>query len=366
CVAVAVAPTWTGETIAAFLQRVIAVLGRPAGFLKDGGADLGKAVRLLGERGWPSPCIADISHVIANLLKHEYRHHPLFETFLSACGKTSQKLKQTVLACLAPPKVSSKARFMNLHRLVRWADQLLKHAPVGRVAPESLTAKLRASLDQLPACQAFIGRFRRDATPLLACQKLLKTQGLSGTTVAQCEALIEPIPLTSAVRVGFTEWLNAQQHIAETLGVANTGLPISSDPIESLFGVVKHHGTGEIKDAYRLATRLPALCGPLPKEEAQQVLNVSVAQQHRVIGSPPSLSQQRRCILPHPGALNQLTVADTEAPLELIPGAKNRSKNPITLILSAHCANIRGPVISVPNTVMLPSKDPPAQIAMLA
>ncbi|MCP5081411.1 MAG: hypothetical protein GY948_06900, partial [Alphaproteobacteria bacterium] len=251
CVAVAVAPTWTGETIAALLQRVIAVLGRPAGFLKDGGADLGKAARLLGERGWPSPCMADISHVIANLLKHEYGQHPLFNTFLSACGKVSQKLKQTVLACLAPPKVSSKARFMNLHRLVRWAEQLLKHAPVEHDAAESLTAKLRASLDQLPACNDFIDHFLRDATPLLACQKLLKTQGLSHTSVAQCKALIEVIPHTSTVRLGFTDGLTAQLHLAQTLGVADTGLPISSDPIESLFGVVKHHGSGEIKDAYR-------------------------------------------------------------------------------------------------------------------
>lgn len=366
CVAVAVAPTWTGETIAALLQQVIAVLGRPAGFLKDGGADLGKAARLLGERGWPSPCIADLSHVLANLLKHEYSHHPLFDTFLSACGKTSQKLKQTVLACLAPPKVSSKARFMNLHRLVRWADQLLKHAPEECVAAESLTAKLRASLDQLPACKAFIHRFLRDATPLLACQKVLKIQGLSKATAQHCETLIEPIPLTSAVRVGFTNWLHAQLHIAETLAVADSGLPISSDPIESLFGVVKHHGAGETKDAYRLATRLPALCGPLTKDDAQRVLNVSLAQQHAVIGSPPSLSQQRRCILPHPGALNHLTVADTEPPFVLIPGAKNRSKNPITSTLSDHYTKTTDPPMSTQHIPSARSKDHTRALLMTA
>ena len=100
CVAVSVADSWTGESIATFLKRVIAVADRPAAYLKDGGSDLGKAVRLLNEQEIGSPSIDDISHVIANLLKHRYHDHPMFETFLSACGHVSGKLKQTILACL--------------------------------------------------------------------------------------------------------------------------------------------------------------------------------------------------------------------------------------------------------------------------
>ena len=117
CIGVSVATCWTGESIADFLQKIITTAGRPVAYLKDGGTDLGKAVRLLDERGLPSLCIDDISHIIANLLKHEYKDHPMFKTFLSSCGKVSKRLKQSTLACLAPPKVSTKARFMNLHRL---------------------------------------------------------------------------------------------------------------------------------------------------------------------------------------------------------------------------------------------------------
>jgi hypothetical protein len=35
--AVSVADSWTGESIAAFLGRLIASAGRPAAYLKDGG-----------------------------------------------------------------------------------------------------------------------------------------------------------------------------------------------------------------------------------------------------------------------------------------------------------------------------------------
>ncbi len=105
CVAVSVASTWTGDTIAAFLRRVIAIVGRPVAYLKDGGSDLQKAIRLLEAQGLASPSIDDVSHVIANLLKRRYHDHPMFETFLSACSRISANLKQTILACLIPPKV---------------------------------------------------------------------------------------------------------------------------------------------------------------------------------------------------------------------------------------------------------------------
>ena len=39
--------------------------------------------------------------------------------------------------------------------------------------------------------------------------------------------------------------LSSQLETAKTLGLDHIGLPISSDAIESLFRVAKHHGAGE-------------------------------------------------------------------------------------------------------------------------
>jgi hypothetical protein len=183
--AVSVADSWTGESIAGFLEHLIASAGRPTAYLKDGGTDLQKAIRLLGAQGMASPCIDDVSHIIANLLKWWYQDHPIFETFLSACGRVSGKLKQTVLACLAPPKVQTKARFMNVHRLIRCADRLLRLSSSGGARKGSTLSKLRTCLDRLPSCRAFIKRFRDDAVPLLECQRILKARGLSHSTIAQ-------------------------------------------------------------------------------------------------------------------------------------------------------------------------------------
>lgn len=325
CIAVSVADSWKGESIADLLKRLIGVIGRPAAYLKDGGSDLQKAIRLLDEQGLGSSSIDDISHAIANLLKHRYCDHPMFETFVSACGSVSGKLKQTILACLVPPGVHTKARFMNFHRLIIWADRLLKLSPPGGAAKGSTLAKLRACMDRLPSCRTLIKRFRADAVPLLECQKILKTKGLSYSTLAQCDPLIQTIP-SEGVRRDFIAYLQRQFDTAAALGLEEIGLPISSDQVESLFGLAKQHGVGEIKDADRIAVRLPALCGALTRAEAERVMGVSVADQNEATSCITSLIKQRREILPNSDRLESLDINQVRAHVTLIPDAGNRSK----------------------------------------
>jgi hypothetical protein len=131
----------------------------------------------------------------------------MFETFISICGIISKNFKQTIFACLTPPKTSTYAQFMNLHRLVKWSEKLLKHSPRGRASHGSVLASLRKKLDRMPLCKAFIKHFIRDANPLLACQKILKTKGLNQDTYKECIDILQIIPSRSAGSKGFTDWL---------------------------------------------------------------------------------------------------------------------------------------------------------------
>jgi hypothetical protein len=70
CIGVCVADSWTGDAIAEVLKHLSAQMGRPAAYLKDGGSELHKAVELLAEQRLASPCIDDISHAAAGMLKH--------------------------------------------------------------------------------------------------------------------------------------------------------------------------------------------------------------------------------------------------------------------------------------------------------
>jgi len=344
CIAVAVSPSWTGERLADLLERVIAVVGRPAAYLKDGGSELKKATAVLSERGLGSPVIDDISHAVANMLKRRYEQHPQFSTFLSACGRVSSRLTHTVLACLTPPTVHTKSRFMNVHRLVRWADRVLGLLPAGRAKAGSVLAKLRTCLDELPACRTLIRQFRNDAVALLACQQMLKTRGLSHDTLPQCEPLLDTMA-SVRVRQEFARYLHHQLETATRLGLDDVGLPISSDPIESLFGLTKQHGVGPVKDANRMALRIPALCGLPTPEEAQQVLEITVAQQKALTDGVSSLTKQRRQMRAEPHNLEQLGSGRDQGNVELIPPGKDRSDRSNIISLPNGYKEVKGPLL---------------------
>jgi hypothetical protein len=359
CVGVAVGDSWTGETIAELLKRLIAQMGRPAAYLKDGGSDLHKAAALLEDDGLGSPCLDDISHAAAGMLKRTYQSHPAFERFVSACGRASGKLKHTLLACLVPPTVRTKARFMHVHRLVTWADRVLQLSPPGGAPRGSMLAKLRDALDGLPDCKALIKRFQGDAGGLLACQAMLKTRGLGKATVAECEARIDAMP-TAAIRQEFRAYLHYQLETAKALGLDQVGLPISSDTIESLFGVGKRHGVGEISDATRIALRLPALCGTPTREEAEQVLGVSVARQHEFTEAMTSLTQQRREVLSHAAGLESLRREPNSPHWELIPSPKKREINEVSIHIKTIYENNDGtPLVPQDESMIIENTGPP-------
>jgi hypothetical protein len=278
CLGGSVADAWTGDTMATWLGRLIAVRGRPAASLQDGGGARHNAVAILGAQGLTSPCLDDIAHAVAGRRKRSSQAHPTFEPFGSAWGRVSGTLTHTILACLAPPKVRTTARFLQGHRLGTWADRVLKLSPGGGAKRGSPFAKVRACLDPWPACKALITRCRTEAFSLLAGQKLVKTPGRSHATRGQGAPLIEAMP-SAALRLECRAYLDFPRETATTLGLDHVGLPSSADPIASLFGVAKRHGVGATPDAARMALRRPAFCGVPTRKEAAQVLQGSGARQ---------------------------------------------------------------------------------------
>jgi hypothetical protein len=126
------------------------------------------------------------------------------------------------------------------------------------------------------------------------------------------------------VRQEFSRYLHHQLETAKQLGLDAVGLPISSDPIESLFGLTKQHGAGPVKDANRMALRIPALCGLPTPEEAQQVLEITVNQQQALSDGVASLTKLRRQMRAEPHHLEQLGSGREQGNVELIPPGKDR------------------------------------------
>jgi hypothetical protein len=92
-----------------------------------------------------------------------------------------------------------------------------------------------------------------------------------------------------------------------------------------------------------MALRLPAFCGAPTREEAEQVLGISVSSQHEITGQGTSLTKQRREVLGHRKALASLGRSQGEPHVELIPSPKNRSNHEAVVNLSMSCGDQYGP-----------------------
>ena len=119
-----------------------------------------------------------------------------------------------------------------------------------------------------------------------------------------------------------------------------------SEAQESLFGVAKRHGVGQTLDAARIALRLPALCGAPTREEAEQVVGVSVARQREMTATYTSLTKQRREVLGQGQALESLGQRQGQPHVELLPSSKNRSNHSAIINLSMDYENHYGPPLA--------------------
>jgi hypothetical protein len=147
---------------------------------------------------------------------------------------------------------------------------------------------------------------------------------------------------TAAIRQEFRAYLHYQLETAKTLGLDQVGVPISSDTIESLFGVGQRHGVGETPDAARIALRLLALCGRPTREEAEHVLGVSVARQHAFTATLPSLTPQRREVLAHPERRERVVREPASPHVERIPSPKTHANNKVSINLKKSYRNKNG------------------------
>ena len=105
------------------------------------------------------------------------------------------------------------------------------------------------------------------------------------------------LPAQSMLRTGLSAWLDKHLRIFRTLGIPHSSLPVSSDPIESLFGkfktIVQRNPHAELN---RLLFVIPLLCGRHSADAIDQALSqCSHAQMHSRIKEvvPPTLPQLR-------------------------------------------------------------------------
>jgi len=99
--------------------------GTPRAIIGDYGSDIKLGIEKFCDAHKETCYIYDVKHKMASLLKRVLTKDSQWEFFINLATKTKQQIQQTALACLAPPKQRSKARYMNTEYLLDWGTNAL-------------------------------------------------------------------------------------------------------------------------------------------------------------------------------------------------------------------------------------------------
>lgn len=232
-----------GPLVAQQLAAVSAATGIvPQAILSDQGSDLANGVSTYLQDHPETLRLNDIAHKTANEMKHELEADARWKEFVVATGKAKQRLIMTPLAHLVPPKLRSKARYMNLQELVAWGERTLcylddPHPVAGRLPDRAtLRAKLGWLEDYRPALRDWGSALRVVATTLT----YVRTAGYHPCAAAELGPQLCPAPTPMAQRVAlrllnFLATQAAQFKPTEPFPSVQA-LPGSTEVLESLIG----------------------------------------------------------------------------------------------------------------------------------
>ena len=232
--------TWKTADVAVVYEELAQRHGAPRAVLCDGAPELRDAVETLRKQRPDSIRLGDFKHRAANVLKSVVGGDPRFAEFQTHVGRTRCAIQQTELAHLVPPTVRPKARFMNLAATLHWAAamQWLLDTPAAQGRESITPTRLEEKL-------GWLRPFAVDVARWSACQRVVSIgvtfvceQGLSRGAADRFGELVADSSAHAASRdIAFrlTQFLRD----AESLLVEGERLPLSTEILESSFGLYK-------------------------------------------------------------------------------------------------------------------------------
>ena len=300
CIGLEISHTWNGPLVSAALSRIFERAGIPRAIVKDGGSDLNKGVKLFcAKTPEQNICtIDDAGHFAANALKALFAKSRSFIAFLKTTSQAAAHIRQTDLAWLLPPKLRSKGRFQGITKVAKWARKILDLiGGKGKAEDNFDLGKARKTFAGLVKLRSFLDRFCHTCSITELFLELMKTRGLNECTYIEANDVLATLSERSLVRSRLSAWLEKHIKIHRALAIGQLPLLVSTDAIESLFGifktVVQRNPQAELN---RLIYVIPLLCGNHSYSDIDHALNrISHADMlHQIEQTvPPTLRQQR-------------------------------------------------------------------------
>jgi hypothetical protein len=223
----------------------------PAAILSDEGSDLAGGIDRFCEAHSETTRFRDLPHMAARLLKKRLEKNQPWNDFIKQTTQTKFETNQTELAFLVPPRLRSKARYMNLQKMLRWAETVLTVLDDPSLVPPSL-----CSVERLHTKFGWLLAYRQEIVMWSSWMSLTNRALDLIRRHGYCDSSAK------AVEQAFTEMSDTpEQELlkGELLGIVNaesskasgvSRMPGSTEILESSFGKLKEIEGDQVRSGF--------------------------------------------------------------------------------------------------------------------
>jgi hypothetical protein len=248
--------------------------GVPRTILHDNGGDLAGGLTLYEEKEPSVSSIYDITHKAACLLKARLEKDPTWKAFCTQANQTKSETQQTELAFLAPPNQRSKARFMNLGNLIRWARETLAivQGPPAEVLEHVTRERLEEKLGWLRAYEEPLRVWSQMQLVIDITNDFVRRNGHYRGSASDLKRKLKPLKLAPPAKALSKELVAFVRHESRKAKKGER-LPGSTEILESTFGKQKEIEGDQSKSGFTgLLLALPAMLGTITADAVKAAL----------------------------------------------------------------------------------------------
>lgn len=225
---ISIAKSWKSTQIDKVIEGLKAQGLEIAYAVSDGGLNLKKSLKTQHIAR-----VADCTHALNNWVEKRYKKQQLFEQYSKDTAQFKKKTAMSKYAAYMPPRQRSKARFLNLGPLAKWGMKILKLIDQKHLEPYP---ELAQKLNWILTYRSLIEELNQVTNTLNDLFKILKNDGLSQDSAAQCRDILEASNSPAGLRLAVNKYL--QENLERF--PKRKKLICSSDIIESFFGKFKN------------------------------------------------------------------------------------------------------------------------------
>lgn len=256
------------------LEKITSKVGKIKYAIADQGGIIQKALKY-----HQIPAVLDITHVVANLLKKQYKEDPQYQGLNKQLGTINHQIKQTALAGLMAPKQRNKCRFMNLQSLSTWGNKILKlllnTQQKNTLELSSQETALLHKMGKITHYQHFFNELDQVLRYVQELFTKVKTFGINAQVISNLETITldENNHKVIAIQQEITQYLNKVNQLSENDDFQTNTL-CCSDVIESTFGRFKNQmGQYYQNGVTSLALVIPAFTCPITETIILEAMN---------------------------------------------------------------------------------------------